>query len=568
MSAQIVAGYELLDRLAVGGMGEVFRARKVAPGGFAKVFALKRLLPEVARSPDLVAMFFEEARLAASLSSPGLVQVFDFGEESGLPYLVMELVEGTDLAALLARGPLPAPLAVHVAASLAQTLGNLHQAGVIHRDVTPSNVLISRGGAVKLTDLGIAKARAGGRRTEPGAVKGKLRYLAPEQMRGEEADARTDLYMLGLVLFEALAGEPFLRAETDAALIQAAQKPVFRAPSSLCASAPGTLDEVVRRALHPEREQRYPSVELFRRALAESGTLPEIIEAERALGSLAAGSAPAAVATAAQVARPERRVAARPKTELLEPESVRSSITASQGAWLPARARRRRFAIGLLVGLGLAGIAAGWASRPPPAVDAPTPAPTAEIEPAPHVANAPPAPPAAVPARRPAERPPSSTQSATRWPAPSAPRAPASAVASPPIAEPTSPRAEPSPGPDVAGARERLAAIEQAVSAKGLLPEDAPALFEDQHSLAKAIARGEAPLDELDALARQVSRLAIDRGFINAKIERLSQKVARLPLQEQARLKAPSQAALTASLAGRFEQANRHLNVVAGAVER
>ncbi|MGC4121329.1 MAG: protein kinase [Myxococcales bacterium] len=286
MTPEMLAGYELLERIAVGGMGEVFRARKVGPGGFEKLFAIKRLLPEVARDPQLVEMFFQEARLSASLSAPGLVQVFDFGEAGSLPYLVMELVEGSDLAALVTRGPLSPALAVHVASSLAQTLEVLHRAGVVHRDVTPSNVLVARDGAIKLADLGIAKARAGGRRTEPGAVKGKLQYLAPEQLRGEEADARTDLYMLGLVLFEALTGEPYLQAPNDAALIRAAERPVFRAPSSLVAGIPAAVDEIVRRALDPEREQRFPSAEA---PATDAGRQRRIAGSRR--GSPAAGGA-------------------------------------------------------------------------------------------------------------------------------------------------------------------------------------------------------------------------------------------------------------------------------------
>ncbi|MBI5549128.1 MAG: protein kinase [Deltaproteobacteria bacterium] len=582
MTQETLAGYELLERIAVGGMGEVFRARRTGPGGFEKDVAIKRLLPDVARSPELVRMFFDEARLAARLSSPGLVQVFDFGEGGGLPYLVMEYVAGTDLAALLARGgALPSPLAVHVAGELCQTLSELHAAaGVVHRDVTPSNVLVSLEGRIKLADLGIAKACAGGKRTEPGALKGKLSYLAPEQLRGEEADARTDLYMLGLVLFEALTGEPYLRAENDAALIRVAERPVFRAPSSLRPELPFVLDAVLRRALDPEREQRFPSVEHLRRALEESGTMPDSAAARRQLGELAREPRTSASEVEpgltsskpgpAPFAQP-RALAATPRTEILLPD-------------LPAPARRMgRSAMMLVAGIAVVAGATGAAfflmRRPTPAALSHAaalgePEPTLQAEPGPVVAVATsgpggaevsPAslslpPPVAKPGPTPAR--PTKALAARSVPAPGPQPSKVSLV---PSFEQPPPSVKP---PDVSGARAILGGLQRSLTSKGIRRDDAPALFAAKRALSEAVGRGEAPLEALQSLSSEVDRVVVDKAFVNAKIDRLSRKVAALPSDQQRQLRGASQAALAASLAGRFEEANRHLNAIAASVEQ
>lgn len=579
-----LAGYELLERLAVGGMGEVFRARRVGPQGFEKLVAVKRLLPEVARNAELVALFFEEARLAARLSSPGLVQVFDFGEEGGLPFLVMELVEGVDLAALLECGPLPVPLALAVAASVCQTLGDLHGARdesgeplhVVHRDVTPSNVLLGRDGSIKLADLGIAKARGSRHRTQAGAIKGKLSYLAPEQLRGEEADARTDLYMLGLVLFESLTGKPYLDAESDAALLKLAESPPWRAPSSLVPAIPETVDALVRRLVHPEREQRFPSAEFLARALKDLGLAADALEARAELARRVCGERPSTRSEPiATVPRPA--LAARPRTEVLEPEpaarprtEVLADVIAESPEPVPPRRRPRLVAIPAITLAAVGGVLAWYAFQPLPAV------------PEPVVAS----PPAAEPARTPAIIETIQVPTPLPEPAPTPERAVKPEPSPRPVHRPVvQPRPEPpptiaptpspqpsptpteQPAPDLGPARAVLEEADRAVSAKGLVRSDVPALFHAREQLAEAIARGEAPMDALRAHLGSVQALRIDRAFVNAKIERLSRKVAALPAARQEALRGPSQAALAASLAGRLDEANRHLNLVAAAVE-
>src|SRR5690606_5694265 len=204
-------------------MAEIFLARREGPEGFSRELVVKRILPHLAADREFVQMFLAEARLAAQLHHPNVVTVYDFGRAEGSYYLAMEPVRGVDLRALIARAAAAAPRghgipfhhAAKIASSICEGLAHAHglvleggQRGIVHRDVTPSNVLISFDGAVKLADFGIAKQQAGGRDpTFHGVVKGKYAYLSPEQARGERLDARSDLFNVGIVLFECVTGE-------------------------------------------------------------------------------------------------------------------------------------------------------------------------------------------------------------------------------------------------------------------------------------------------------------------------------------------------------------------------
>jgi len=417
--------YDIVGRIGAGGMAEVLLGRRAGPGGFAKPVAVKRLLPEVARDEDLRAMFVEEARLQAGLSHRNLVQVFDFGEDAGERFLVMEYVEGTDLAALIGRNRRVAPpLALLVAAEIAEGLDYLHARGIVHRDVSPGNVYLSRAGEVKLGDFGIAKGRAQALRTERGRLKGKLAYLAPEQARGDAVDARADLYALGLILFEMLSGERYLQGEGEADVLRAAMEPVPRP-----AGAGDAADAVVARLLEPRREDRPSSARLAAQAIRG---------AQAALGS-APGSA--ALAALVEGVAPPRDLAAPPLlrqvTERLRPRSRRG------WAWLGG-------------GSTLLAVVAWIALRP--AAPAPT---TPAAEPArapghPPAAVSPPAAPVPVPNAPKPARP-------VRRAAPAAPPSPAPTVAEPPVALPPPsappPVPAPEPAPDRAAIERRLATL-------------------------------------------------------------------------------------------------------------
>ncbi|HUS66806.1 MAG TPA: serine/threonine-protein kinase [Kofleriaceae bacterium] len=225
MSESALQRYDLLQPIAAGGMGQVFLGQVRGEHGFHKRVAIKRILPELARDPEFVVRFVAEAKLAVSLSHANVVQVFDLGRSGDELLLVMEYVDGTDLGQLLqavsaAGERIPVPVAVHLALEALKALAYAHErpeGGVIHCDVSPSNLLVSYAGEVKITDFGVAQAlEAARRRKSGGAVVGKVRYMAPEQLRGEALDVRTDLYALGVVLYEALAGvRPFAAATPE-----------------------------------------------------------------------------------------------------------------------------------------------------------------------------------------------------------------------------------------------------------------------------------------------------------------------------------------------------------------
>ncbi|MFO7562482.1 MAG: serine/threonine-protein kinase [Enhygromyxa sp.] len=210
--------YEILRRIGAGGMAEVHLARRFGASGWEKLVAIKRLRPEQRGQPERERLLITEARLGARFAHSGLVGVRDFGLVDGAYYVCMDYVDGADLAALIARRPLPRPLALLIAEQLATTLAYVHALtdaagrplGLVHRDVSPANVLCSRAGEVKLSDFGIAKATAEHDRTWGRVRKGKYAYMAPEQISGEPITAAADLFSLGVTVHECLLGRrPF-----------------------------------------------------------------------------------------------------------------------------------------------------------------------------------------------------------------------------------------------------------------------------------------------------------------------------------------------------------------------
>jgi serine/threonine protein kinase len=211
--------YELVATLGDGGMGSVCIARRSGPGGFARRVAIKRIHTHLAAEKDVVAMFLDEARLAASVSHRNVAQIYELGVADETYYLVMEFVEGTHLGVLRrALGQVSLGLAAYVVAEAAHGLHAAHEVraaggqrlGLVHRDVSPSNILLGFDGSVKVTDFGIAKAEGRLARTDTGQVRGKASYMAPEQALGEDVDRRADVFALGVVLFELCSGrKPF-----------------------------------------------------------------------------------------------------------------------------------------------------------------------------------------------------------------------------------------------------------------------------------------------------------------------------------------------------------------------
>jgi serine/threonine-protein kinase len=273
--------YHVLERIAAGGMGEVFRAHDAV---LAREVAIKVLHRSLAADPGFVDRFRREARAAATLNHPNIVAVYDWGAVDGIYYMVMEFVHGRSVREILnANGRLEPAQAADVLSQTLAALAHAHAKGIVHRDLKPENILITADGVVKLTDLGLARALADARSTRAGAVTGTVQYLAPEQIRGEPADPRSDLYSLGIVAFELLTGRLPYTGETPMAIAYKHLSNRVPAPSSIVADVPPDLDGFVESATDPDRELRPESAAEMRRDL---GSLTPSLPRARSLASV------------------------------------------------------------------------------------------------------------------------------------------------------------------------------------------------------------------------------------------------------------------------------------------
>ena len=274
--------YELLVSVARGGMARVWAARLHGQRGFQKLVALKTILPHLAREKQFERMFLDEARIASGVHHPNVCEIYELGEEEHTLYLAMEWVSGDSLARLLrasgsseamdprvvARVVADACAGVHAAHELTDEDGR--QLGVVHRDLSPHNILLTADGVAKVADFGVAKALGQlHEATSAGQLKGKLAYMAPEQITGATVDRRSDVFSLGCVLYEATTGQRPFRGEGDHQVMHAVLKGEFPAPSTLVRGYPVELERIVQRALSPQAIIRYPTAERMRFALEE-----------------------------------------------------------------------------------------------------------------------------------------------------------------------------------------------------------------------------------------------------------------------------------------------------------
>jgi len=284
--------YRLVEKIAVGGMAEVFRALRSGVAGFEKVVAVKRILPHLSYNREFVEMFIDEAKMVAGLQHPNVVQIFDLGRIGGTYYIAMEYVDGGDLRTILKRLRerglrMPLDLATLIASRLAAALDHAHKKKdaeglpmrIVHRDVSPQNILISFDGEVKLTDFGIAKAATKASVTEKGALRGKLMYMSPEQAWGRAMDHRSDIYSLGIVLYEMLADQRPFQGSSEMSLLERVRQGSVTPPSELVPGIPGRLERLVMKAMQKEPEERYRDAGLLRQELedlrSELGTADE-----------------------------------------------------------------------------------------------------------------------------------------------------------------------------------------------------------------------------------------------------------------------------------------------------
>ncbi len=275
--------YRILRSIAAGGMGEIFLAKRVGPGGFEKLVALKRMLPHLMRDERSVAMFLNEAKLAAQLNHANIVQIYDFGRLGDTYFISMEFVHGKNLRDLLDRSVrtgigIPVEHALGIIRDVCAGLGYAHQRSsydgapleIIHRDVSPQNVLVSFEGEVKVTDFGIAKASLIASETTAGTVKGKLSYMSPEQISGQTLDQRSDLFSLGVILFELLTARKLFPDDVSLPeTIDRIQRVDVPLPRDVNPAIPEEVEELVLRALARTRAERFQTARAMELAIID-----------------------------------------------------------------------------------------------------------------------------------------------------------------------------------------------------------------------------------------------------------------------------------------------------------
>ena len=273
--------FTLLDKIASGGMAEIFMAQTLGPGGFEKIVVLKRILPSFSGHQEFISMFIEEAKITSQLTHSNIVQIHEFGEIDNTYYLSMEFVDGKNLRQLLSRcedlkHPMPLEHAVFIINKICEGLDYAHRfqdkkaqesLHIIHRDVSPQNILVSYEGEIKLIDFGIAKIKAHEGRTKSGVLKGKFSYMSPEQASGEPMDQRSDIFSVGIILFELLTRQRLFAGPNDAATLKKIQEAKIPAPSLFNPDVPFELEEIVFKALMKDPTKRYQTAKDFHREL-------------------------------------------------------------------------------------------------------------------------------------------------------------------------------------------------------------------------------------------------------------------------------------------------------------
>src|SRR4051812_20698693 len=262
--------YRVLEKLESGGMAEVFRAESTGLQGFRKQVAIKRVLPHLSEKKNFISMFLDEARLSAQLSHSNCVQVFDIGVGDNAYFIVMEFVDGANLKSiaesLKKQGrEFPVSCAAFIALEICKGLSYAHEMRdpsgnelhLVHRDMSPPNVLITKHGEIKIVDFGLAKANSQLERSEPGIIKGKFSYLSPEAAMGQDVDLRTDIFAVGIILWELLSGQRLFLGETDFQTVKKVQQAVIPPISQINRDAPPELERILNRALARDPAQRY-----------------------------------------------------------------------------------------------------------------------------------------------------------------------------------------------------------------------------------------------------------------------------------------------------------------------
>jgi serine/threonine protein kinase len=274
--------YFLIDKIAVGGMAEVFKAKSFSHGGFEKLLVIKRILQHLSDNNEFVEMFIDEAKISVELQHPNIVQIYDFGRIQENYFIAMECVEGKDVKDILRklaekRKLLPTEYSVYIAHEMCKGLDYAHKRtdmqgsplGIVHRDVSPSNILVSYSGEVKVADFGIAKAQISAYNTKGGVLKGKFEYMSPEQASGNTLNHQADIFATGIILHEMLTGRRLFKTDSDVKTLEKIKAADVERPSKLNPGVPKRLDDIVLRALSVNRDDRFEDARDLQNALLE-----------------------------------------------------------------------------------------------------------------------------------------------------------------------------------------------------------------------------------------------------------------------------------------------------------
>src|SRR5215471_287161 len=369
--------YELVQPLGVGGMAQVFKARAVGPGGFQRDVVVKRILPEHGRDSEFIRMFVDEAKLLGMLHHPNVVQVYEFGEDDGVLFLALEYVEGPSLSRVLrtlrgANKRMPPAMVAFVAREICRALACVHELcdeqgrplGAIHRDVTPSNVILTPAGEVKLLDFGVATFKNALQATKSGTVKGKPAYLAPEQLEGKALDGRVDLFALGIVMHEMLTLQHLFAGDSDLGTVKQIMERPIPHPSANRDDVPTALDATVMRALERDRARRFATAAEMASALDDFVVASKlhVDEVIRFVRAIAQAAPPTPVVVNPVVARRGRR-AREQRFEAEHAPARRRLSPAPQPARRRYRTLRKRAVVALGFTLAMLGVGTAFGLR-------------------------------------------------------------------------------------------------------------------------------------------------------------------------------------------------------------
>jgi eukaryotic-like serine/threonine-protein kinase len=476
--------YELIGEIASGGMATVYLARLTGVGGFARFVAMKRLHPHLAGEKEFVEMFLDEARLAAGIHHPNVVSILEVGASPVGYYIVMEYIEGDTLARLLARAAghgrrLPTPIAVRI---VLDGLAGLHAAhelrddqgrllGLVHRDVSPQNILVGIDGIGRITDFGVARASSRLTSTRVGQLKGKLAYMAPEQAAGDDLDRRADVFSAGILIWETLASKRLFKAENEAAtLSRVLSEPIPDLTQVAPQLSPG-LSSAVKRALERNRDRRYASAAELAEAIERAALASDGIASTREVAAFVSSMMGQEIAQQRDAVRAWLARSEPSQVAQIVPPAAPSSVSvaamsfpgASSLGGLDDSMIRRSFAprskraatvaggIGLLALAGVAGFVVARSSQAPAPAPVPVPVVVPATVPPPVQASAVVAPPAPTPAPDPTPATPAAPAPTSLASAVAA--AAATAIDKPPVPRPPAvivpraPKVAPAPAP-------------------------------------------------------------------------------------------------------------------------